>query len=781
MKVIDHLIKAVRDAAVYNADIQVAPNCILWTDKSRQWEAIIPSLKELLPELLILGDYNPEENTGPAIWLRSVLAGKIKSISISSDLTPILYLPGISRQDLRAVESCPDTVKPLAELQYRGVIWSQLNTKDWTILAFLKSDQGGLGLDVSLDSDSKKAMKLSLPQLINEEYEILEGKRLDKDFFNTMLTGGDPIKDLLLWLNQENGKTNYDAESWNAFNEVCQSLFAFDPQKEGALAGVTRLANHNGPWQAVWSRYCEAPMRYPNIPKQIRKCSQPIFDFFADITVTEGWPQWNDDQEKQLRKSFLSLDKLPYHKAIEKIKELEKEHSTRRNIVWSELGEAPLANTLKYLNIMCENMKNPLAAGTISDLQDGYSIYGWIVDHSVMAALTYIDQKDIDAISKVLVSIYLPWLQQSARYLQQITNGNSYPSGTKDTLESKPCESDSCLLFVDGLRFDIAKQLTDILKNTGYLVKEEISWSALPSITATGKPAVSPVKNKIVGKDQSSDFEPEVSETGQSLKGGYQFKKLLKDSGWTILDHSEVGYGSGLAWCEFGNIDHIGHERGWKISKEIDSLLHEIQQRISTLLDIGWTSVQIVTDHGWLMFPGGLPKIDLPSVLTENKWGRCASLKPGTTTEEKLYPWFWNPNQHFVLANGVSCFKKGEEYAHGGLSLQECLTLKLKVSNGSAKLAASKIEITEITWKGLRCTVSLDGNLEDLFLDVRFNAGDASSSVLEKTKRFKDNGTASTVVEDEEHEGKEAYIIVTDSSGSLLKQRDTIIGGEQND
>ena len=95
-----------------------------------------------------------------------------------------------------------ELLRPLAELQYRGVIWSQINAKDWTILAYLKSDQGGLGLDVAQDNAAKNAMQLALYRLLDEEVELLKGKRLDKDYFNTLLTGGDPIRDLLQWLNQ---------------------------------------------------------------------------------------------------------------------------------------------------------------------------------------------------------------------------------------------------------------------------------------------------------------------------------------------------------------------------------------------------------------------------------------------------------------------------------------------------------------------------------------------------------------------------------------------------
>jgi hypothetical protein len=203
------------------------------------------------------------------------------------------------------------------------------------------------------------------------------------------------------------------------------------------------------------------------------------------------------------------------------------------------------------------------------------------------------------------------------------------------------------------------------------------------------------VRNKIRGRDANDDFEPCVAGSEQSLKGGYRLKKLLKDEGWTVLDQHDNGNGNGNAWCESGDIDHEGHNRGWKLSRHIEVLIREIRDRIAALLDAGWDSVRVVTDHGWLLLPGGLPKVELASGLTDTKWGRCASLKVGASTNARLFPWFWNPNQHFVLADGISCFRKGEEYAHGGLSLQECLTLELTVTKGVAAKPHS-IEFTDI-------------------------------------------------------------------------------------
>jgi hypothetical protein len=144
-------------------------------------------------------------------------------------------------------------------------------------------------------------------------------------------------------------------------------------------------------------------------------------------------------------------------------------------------------------------------------------------------------------------------------------------------------------------------------------------------------------------------------------------------------------------------------------------------------------------------------------------------------TQERLFPWYWNPSHHFALADGISCFKKGEEYAHGGLSLQECLTLQLVVTGGVSPQAG--IEFTDVVWKGLRCSVVVDREFKGLKLDVRTRAGEASSSVVLSTKPLKESGSASVVVEDEDLEGQNAVVVLLDENGALVAQTDTRIGG----
>ena len=781
MKIIECLIDALRGSAIFNPEVQVAPACILWPDKDRQWEAVVSRLQSEMPELLVLGEYAPESRTGPAIWLRCVIAGKATEIDIPKSTVPIFYLPGVSRQDLRAVENCPDALKPLAELQYRGAIWSQVNAKDWTIFAFLKTDQGGLSLDVAQDNDTKGAMQLALYRLLDEDVELLKGKRLDRDYFNTLLTGGDPIRDLLQWLDQgEAFQSGRSAAEWKAFAEVCKSQLAFNPEKEGVLAGATKLATREGPWHAVWERYSEAPKRYKNIPNRIRQCKQPDLGIFdSPEKMLGGWPQWNDDQEKVLGKDLMALSAMPTHESRKRILDLEKSHASRRLLVWAELGESPLALALKHLGVLAEVTKTGLTAGTVSDLQSGYVNQGWRADDAVLAALALVEKPiELDAVTLAIRAVYLPWLEESARYLQKLVSSTSYPGEILASLKPVPKIDGECVLFVDGLRFDTGRRLIRALEAKGCSIQEKTNWTALPSVTATGKAAVSPVRYKISGAENCDDFEPIVAATGQSLKGGYHLDKLLKDAGWKNLDRSDNGDGKGNAWCEFGDIDSEGHMRGWKLAKHIDPMLSEISERIFALLTAGWKSVKVVTDHGWLLMPGKLPKIEMANELADNKWGRCASIKPGALTSERLYPWFWNPNQQFALADGVSCYRRAEEYTHGGLSLQECLTLELTVTNGGATAGLVKVEFTDVVWKGLRCTVAVDGQYNDLSLDIRTEPGNAASSVLVSIKALKDNGTASVAVENEELEGKHAFLILLTSQGDLVAEVKTVVGGE---
>lgn len=772
----DRLIESVRSAAAYNSNVQVAPACILWPDGDRQWEPVIPRLQSELPELCVLGDFAPAARTGPAIWLRLVIADKADEVKLPGEATPVLYLPGVRRQDLRAVSNCPQHLRPLAELQYRGVIWSQVNAKDWTITAFLQSGQGGLGFDVAQDNEAKNAMRLALFRLLDERIDLLEGKHLDKDYFNKLLTSGDPIRDLLLWIDNPGAfREKCDTNTWNAFVAICRSQLKFDPEKDGELEAAERVAERAPPWDNVWQRFADSPKKYPNIPAQIRKTKLPqTTTLFPDFG---GWPQWNDKKETELRGSLAAVVELAPDDARGKIRELESSHGDRRLEVWAELGMSPLAMALEHLAALAKITEDSLAGGTAADMAAAYQASGWQADDHVLRALAAVrSDDDLQALTAALQAVYVPWATDAAHYLQETVSKDGYPGKTIDTVGPVSCEPGMCFLFIDGLRLDLARRLEGRLEDAGVEVVSSAGWTALPSVTSTAKPAVTPVRHLIAGDDLNKDFTPGVAETGQSLKGGYQLQKLLEQEGWQRLGKSEEGDPSGRAWCEMGDIDHEGHDRGWKLARHVDSLLAEVVERVQQLFTAGWSEIRIVTDHGWLLMPGELPKTQLHASLSENKWGRCAALKAGAASSEQLYHWFWNPTKCFALAEGISCYRSGVQYAHGGLSLQECVTMSLVLTGGKALLG--NVQITKIKWNQLICKVEVSSPIEGVTLDVRTHAGNASTTQVTSKREFKNKATCSVIVNNEDLEGHECWVVLLDDKGNVLAQESTVVAEE---
>ena len=110
---------------------------------------------------------------------------------------------------------------------------------------------------------------------------------------------------------------------------------------------------------------------------------------------------------------------------------------------------------------------------------------------------------------------------------------------------------------------------------------------------------------------------------------------------------------------------------GWKLAKTVDHEVKDLALRVRGLIGAGWKEVLVVTDHGWLLMPGGLPKIELPKFLVDSRWGRCAAMKNTSSTELPVVGWHWNPSVTIASPHGIGCFKAGKEYDHGGISLQE--------------------------------------------------------------------------------------------------------------
>jgi hypothetical protein len=113
------------------------------------------------------------------------------------------------------------------------------------------------------------------------------------------------------------------------------------------------------------------------------------------------------------------------------------------------------------------------------------------------------------------------------------------------------------------------------------------------------------------------------------------------------------------------------------------------------------------------------------------------------------------------------------EYAHGGISLQECVIPELVVERGEEAVSAT---ITEISWRGMRCRVVVKSSAPGLQVDLRLNWKQATSSIVAAAKELGTNGEASLAVSDDKHEDAAASVVVSDASGRVLDSKPTTVG-----
>ena len=764
------VLAALATAAAYNKNDQVPPAAVLWPDKERQWETLVARLASRLP-ILTLGPYDPTTRRGPAIWIRAMLARAVPTDVLKAGDIPVIYLPGVAREEVRAVESCARFLQPLAELQYRGVLWNQRNNRDWTIAAFLQSRDGGLGIDVGADSATREASVRALPKLADEPLAHLRRQAPIRAAFLDSLLQPDEARSLLRWLdNPETFRATCSEAEWAAFVGRCEAAYGFHPEKESPVGAARRLAERKGSWKIVWERFCEAPHAYPRVPEILRgaKPTKPLTLFLTDLQ--EVWPQDTERAEDLLREALNNLATSTPNAARDQVAGLAAEHAPRTKWVWRQLGLDPLALSLEALADVAQQTRQRLDGTSTDAMARAYVDRGWRADDAALRALAAVKPgPDQDAVRVALRAVYWPWLESVATSFQRAaTAPGGYRAGA-----SVPIEKGTVLLFSDGLRLDAAQRVAEAVRARG--LHADLSWrlTALPSITDTAKPALAPVQARFGTGDGITPKEV-ASGTDVSVE---VLRRALIWEGIQILRGDELGDPTtGGAWTEGADIDDYGHSYGIKLATYLVGEVEVLTIRAAELLEHGWQKVIVTTDHGWLLMPGGLPKRDLSVHLTEVRKGRCARLKPGATTSDPVAPWHWDSSVMFAFAPGLHAYEAGREYEHGGLSPQECVTPVLTITRGAAQRVACTIK--EIGWKGLRCVVKTEGDSTGVRADLRTHAADPSTTIVQSgAKSLSTDGTVSLAVPDDDREGSAAHLVLVDSGGGVLAQQLVTVGG----
>lgn len=721
---LDVLERALSAAGGHHQDDAVAPACVLWLDPSGEWAPALPLLRGQR-DVLSLGAFDPETRRGPAIWIRSV-------VDTGAPRPPVVYVPSVTRDVLRS-EAVPDALRPLVDLQFRGVPFLAPRQRPWTVAAFLKAQ----GVDVS--DSAKGAVAGHLDTLLQMTVEELRARSPLTVGTLGRLAFPDLPGLLLGWLSS--GEAVSDA-----LQEAFQAEYGVDVragQPEVARALVIRT----GPLAGVWERFASNPAAFAGVRGSLEAAAP------AQVTWTPGqvpqWPQVNRAAETALREGLAALVDVPAGEARAGVRNLEAAHAARRGSVWEQWGEAPLVQALAPLAALAEATAVSAPGSTPAELADWYAREGHRADLVALQALGAVEgAADSTVVAGVVRALTLEWLTRvNERFATLVLTGAPLPGPVSGTWTATP---GLAVVFVDGLRFDTATLLSDLLAAHD----PQVTWqfAALPTITPTAKPAVSPAAGELTAH----------LDGGLALAHGKRTVNaaVLRDALGQIGFLSAPGGGlpdpASAAWLETGNLDSLGHSQGLHLARLLPGELRRIADRVQQLLAAGFREVRVITDHGWLLMPGGLPKADLPAALAAFKKGRCALLKPGNASEYPAVSWAWNLDVQVTLAPGIHSFEAGEVYAHGGLSLQETVIPVLTVRGGAAPQAVS---IDQVRWVGNRCRLQLSG-AQDCLVDLRTRAADPASSLLTAPRPVGADGTASVLVAGDDLDGLAATLVV---------------------
>jgi len=768
------LAHALRQAVAHDPAHLAAPAAVLWPDPDRAWEHVIGQIQEAAP-VLVIGEHDVDAARGPAIWARAVLAcGDDGSGTPSVTLPPrlaahdaknpwIVYLPGFAREDLQSVTGPAHPLASLVELQYRAVWWHQGNGQPWTPQAFLRS-RDGLGLDVAQDAETRAAVGEALADLLCRDVDELRLLgRLDAPRLRALLLP-DPARELLAWIDDPEGTRARLGGEWTTFVSVCSGAFGFSPAKETPITAAGLLGRREGAWAHVWTRFTEAPARYPNLPTALDQAAPADSLFGGDDPHPDSWPARNSDQEAVLRSALVGLATADTTEAVRsRVVALHTEHRDRLGTVWNDLGRAPLARTLGHLAELVGASKSTAPAG-IEAMAAWYATTGSRVDDLALKVIAEArTTDDRKAALSALGAIYDPWLESMARAFQAAAVPG-YPGVT-----GLHVEPDTCVVFVDALRMDLGHRFIAASGRAGLTAALTHRLAAFPTVTPTGQPAVAPIVTTLgAGPDFCAGDDKGRAVTGPVLR------KALTDAGVQFLPWGETGDATGVGWTQTNAIDEYGHTHDHKLADAVDTEISAIVDRVSTLLASGWRRVVVVTDHGWLLPARPARKVELPLHLTEDgaRKRRVARLTAGHASEFPTIPWTWDPSVSMVSAPGTSAFEAGTLYEHGGLSPQECVIPVITVTAGAPSVVETHIEA--LKWTAMRCRIDIAPPLPGLVVELRLAAGDAASTIA-GPRAFVD-GEAKVLVEDDAHEGCDAHVVVLDDAGTVVAQRSTRVG-----
>ena len=587
---------------------------------------------------------------------------------------PIVYLPGVGRATLRATEDCPHELKPLAELQYRGVIWSQANAQGLDRRRLPANEKGGLKLKSPGTRPRRRRLRRALDKLADVPLADLQAKsaagELNGHYFDSLVSD-DLVDDLLSWLSAP-ARTRGTAGS-RAGGKPCAAAalptMVSTPPATAQLVGAEKLGTQpKTVWKTAWKRYAVVPARYPGLESTAQKGKATIEGASLFVHPEQFWPQDNEAEETALRKALARTGPA----GASRPPDAGRPGKGTRRSPGVGVGEAEPLSAGRGHRAPGQPWptvtSTPLTGGDAG--RPGQSVHRRGLEGRCRRAGCpggCHRPTDREAVKTAIAHVYQPWLRDARRTVSGAGRADSPLPGR----ESRRLDASAARHMRPVCRWTPFRRGAEAQGDAGTGRSARFRSEPSSRRAALGHADLQAGRFSRGRQDHRARRRRRVPPLRCRGREGPDARALPQAARRRRLSGARSGTRrvtpGGGPGPSSGNLDKTGHDEGSRTGPpDPASCSPTWLQRVESLLDAGWQEVRVVTDHGWLLMPKGLPKADLPKYLTATRWRRCAVVKPSATVDLPCFAWFWSEDVRIASPSGIDCFLAGKNTTTAG-------------------------------------------------------------------------------------------------------------------
>ncbi len=397
---------------------------------------------------------------------------------------------------------------------------------------------------------------------------------------------------------------------------------------------------------------------------------------------------------------------------------------------WAQAGDAAwwnllvrAADLLTGIHDVCQDLDRQATPG---EMLGRYAQDWWRVDHDFRRLREAFDAQTAslgNLRDRCALSYHHVLRDMNDRFALLLETEGAWPpkgeplspqeSAWTDMVEAQEPKQRVAVLFVDALRYELARELLSTLESASAGDRRSLKprLAAVPTVTPMGMAALLPGGDRRL-VDYDGEWRIKIEDSGNLKQKDARkawLTQSLDDVRFYDLDELLNTPSERIPEATFivvfdTTLDAVGETASTIAWNAFSGLLRSVQKGVHRLLETGIEQIHVVTDHGFLLLEkvaehekvsiGKVPALAKKSrYVVGRHLGHTDQLSfhvPGSPESNPLEAWF---------PRGVGCFRTPGpyNYVHGGLSLQELvvphLTVEQKVLGKPVRVRADFPEV----------------------------------------------------------------------------------------